>query len=129
MERFFPLAGIALCLFSLWALARHDWLRLTRPSRRVLATVCGHRSANNEGKRNFAAIFRFSADGAEHEVTDALYSPKRTLPAGHVSELVYPEGRPDLARLPRLWLWLAVYGLLIGFIGVLCAKLMGWLVD
>ncbi len=127
MKLYFLWAGITLCLFSLWALARHDWLRLTRPSLRVLATICGHRSTLDEGHRNYAALFRFSAEGAEHEVADSLYSPTRTFAVGTIMELVYPEGRPELARPPRLLMWIAVYGVLIGLGSVLAAKMMGWL--
>ena len=125
VKLYFLWGGLALCLFSLWAVARHDWLRLTRPSRRVLGTVIGYRGTFDEGHRSFAARFRFSAEGAEHEVIDAVYGSTRAFTEGTVMELVYPEGRPDLARPPRLLLWVGVYGV-IGFLtAVLGAKLLG----
>ncbi|WP_295530658.1 hypothetical protein [Novosphingobium sp. Chol11] len=127
MKLTFLLAGLALCLFSLWALARHDWLRLTRPPRRVLATVVGYRGSMDEGHRNFAARFRFSAEGAEHEVVDAVYGSTRAFAEGTVMELVYPEGRPDLARPPRLVLWAGVYGVFVFLTTVLGTKLLGLL--
>jgi hypothetical protein len=127
VERYFLYAGIALCLFSLWAIARHDWVRLTRPSRRVLAQVTGHRTGRSDGAVNYAAIYRFSADGRDHDVTDAVYSSRPRPPLGEIVELGYPAGHPDLARPPRLLMWLAVYGLLIALLAVLGLKLMGWL--
>jgi hypothetical protein len=125
MKLTFLLAGLALCLFSLWALARHDWVRLTRPPRRVLATVIGYRSSIDEGHRNFAARFHFSAEGAEHEVIDSVYGSTQSFAVGTVMELVYPEGRPDLARPPRLLLWAGVYGVFLFLTSVLGAKLLG----
>ena len=125
MENYFIWAGIALCLFSLWAIARHDWLRLTRPSRRVTGRVTGHRSHFEDNTHNFAAIFSFSDEAGSHEVIDSVYSSDRRPSVGTLRELRYPEGRPDLARPPRPLLWLAVYLLLLVLAGMLFAKWMG----
>jgi hypothetical protein len=127
MENYFLWAGIALCLFSLWALARYDWLRLTRPSRRVMARVIGHRVGWDEGAKNYAAIYAFSDESGAHEVIDSVYSGSSRPSVGTLRELAYPAGRPDLARPPRLALWLAVYAMLMALAAILFAKWMGWL--
>ncbi len=127
MELYFLIAGQALCLFSLWAIARYDWVRLTRASRRIGAVVTGHRSSWSDGSKSFAAIYRFTLGGAEHDVTDAVYGSSPKPPVGTRVELAYPEGRPDLARPPRPLLWLSIYGLLVGLDVVLLAKMMRWI--
>ena len=127
MVLYFLIAGQALCLFSLWAIARHDWVRLTRPSRRITAVVTGYRSSWSDGSKSFAAIYRFALGGAEHDVIDGVYGSSPKPPVGTRVELAYPEGRPDLARPPRPLLWLSVYGLLAAMEAVLLAKMMGWI--
>ena len=129
MKLYFLIAGQMLCLFSLWVLARRDFVRLTQPSRRVMGLVTGYRSTWDEGARAYAPVFRFSSDGAEHEVVDALYSNTAKPPVGTQVALAYPEGRPDLAQVPRPLLWLSVYALLAGLEAVLLAVMMGWLRD
>lgn len=127
MERHFLFAGIALCLFSLWAISRHDWLRLTRPMLRVMATVSDHRESWDNSSRSYAAIYTFTAEGGSHRVEDALHSSFRKPEVGTLVELAYPAGRPDLARPPRPLLWLAAYAMLLALTGLLAAKALGWL--
>jgi hypothetical protein len=127
MENYFLWAGMALCLFSLWALARYDWLRLTRPSRRVMGRVIGHRTGWDEGSKNYAAIYAFSDESGAHEVIDSVYSGSPRPSVGTLRELAYPAGRPELARPPRLALWLSVYAMLMALAAILFAKWMGWL--
>lgn len=43
--------------------------------------------------------------------------------------LFYPEGHPDLARVPRPALWLFVYGLLVVLLAMPAAKAAGLLPD
>lgn len=124
-ERFFLSLGIALCLFSLWAIGRHDLLRLIRPTRRGIARVAGHRTGWDEGHRNYAAIYAFSDEGGDHEVTDPVYAPAPRPPVGSMVELAWPEGRPDLARPPRPVMWALVYLCLAGTAGLLGAKWLG----
>ncbi|WP_068071156.1 hypothetical protein [Novosphingobium lentum] len=125
MKTYFLCASIALCLFSLWAIGRYDWLRLTRRSCRVEARVTGFRSLRDSDGISFAAVYTFSIGGAAHEVVDAVHSTVRRPPEGTAVMLAYPEGRPDLARPPRVLMWLAVYALLLGLAGFLTAKLAG----
>jgi hypothetical protein len=127
METIFLFGGIALCLFGLGVLARHDWLRLTRPTRRVLGRVTGHRISRDSDGESFAAIYSFTAENGLQEVVDAVYHANRQPPVGTIRELAYPEGHPKLARPPRLWLWLTIYaGLTLGA-GILAAKMLGFL--
>ena len=127
MKLYFLIAGQALCLFSLWVLARRDWVRMTRPARRVEAEVTGYRSTWNEGSRSYAPVYRFTSEGAEHEVVEAVYSGAQKPDLGTVVALSHPAGRPDLAQVPRPLMWLAVYGLLVVMEAMLLAKMLGWL--
>ena len=129
MEYYILYGGMALCLFSLWAIARYDWLRLTRPSRRALGEVTGHRSSWDDNSKTYAAIYRFRDESGEHEVIDAVYRPARQPELGAIRELAYPQGHPELARPPRPWLWGGVYLLLLGLLGILAAKTLGILPD
>lgn len=115
--------GVALCLASLWAFARHDVVRLRSPERRVLARVTGHRSIMEDGSRSHAAVYAFADESGEHEVVDLIYRPDRRPPVESMVELRYPHGRPDLARPPRPVLWFAVYGLLLWLAATLAAEL------
>ncbi len=127
MELYLLLAGQALCLFSLWVLARRDFVRLTRPPVRVEAEVTGYRSTWNEGSRSYAPVYRFTSEGAEHEVVEAVYSGPEYPPRGTMVVLRHPAGCPELAQVPRPLMWLAVYGLLVFLEGMLLAKMMGWI--
>jgi uncharacterized membrane protein YccC len=127
MENYFIWSGIALCLFSLWAIARHDWLRLTRPTRRITARVTGHRSHFEENTHNFAAVFSFTDETGLHEVVDGVFYSDRRPTVGTLRELRYPAGRPDLARPPRPLLWSAIYATIMAMAGMLFGKWMGWL--
>lgn len=127
MERYFLYGGIAMCLFGLWAIGRHDWVRLTTGSRRVTAKVIGHRISDSDGAVTYAAIYRFTAEGADHDVTDQVYYATMRTEVGSSADLVFPVGRPELARLPRPWTWLMVYAALIYLGGVLVARLAGWI--
>ena len=127
MELYFLVAGQALCLFSLWVLARRDLVRLTRPSLRVEAVVTGFRSTWEDGSRSYAPVYRFTSASGEHEVVEMLYRGAQTPPVGTVVPLRHPAGRPDLAHVPRPLLWMMVYALLAGLEALLLARMMGWL--
>lgn len=118
---------MALCLFSLWAIARHDWLRLTRPGRRVTGEVTGHRSSWEDSIKTYAAIYRFRDENGEHEVADSLYRAVARPEIGTTRELAYPRGRPDLARPPRPLLWSGIYLFLLALLSILTTKALGLL--
>ena len=92
------IAFVALCL---WLVARNDLVRLNGISRQVRGEVIGHHSSIHDNARSYAPIYRFSAEGETHEVTDQVYSGAPKPPVGTLVQLSYPHGRPDLARVPR----------------------------
>jgi hypothetical protein len=127
MEAIFTWLGIALLGIVLTAMLWNDRLRLLRPSVRVQGEVIGHRTGVSDGDTDYAAIYRFTAGGAQHEVVDGIYTAIKRPDVGTTLTLHYPQGRPDLARPPRLACWIMVYGLLAGMAALLVAKMLGWL--
>ncbi|MBV1690464.1 hypothetical protein KRR38_22965 [Novosphingobium sp. G106] len=126
METAILLTGLFLCLVTLWLLGRHDWVRLTRARRRVTASVTGHRVTRDDAT-SYSAIYAFTDESGRHEVTDAVYEATPRPPIGAVCELVYPAGRPDLARPPRLVLWLCVYAVCSGCAVAIVARMAGYI--
>ena len=126
MKAYFLWSGIALCLFSLWVLARRDWIRLTRPAHSAMGEVIGHKAGWSEGHATYAAILRFDHPGGTCEVVDQVYSGSPRPPVGTIIALRYPEGHPELARPPRILLWLGVYAFLAGLCLLLLAKVFNW---
>ncbi|WP_296677385.1 hypothetical protein [Novosphingobium sp.] len=129
MESWFLFAGMALCLFSLWAIGRRDWVRLRGLTRSVDAEVIGHRITRDSDGTSHAAVYRFTAEGAAHEVTDQVLHTSPRPPLGTRVTLHYPFGRPELARVPRPLMWLGVYALLAALFALLLAKTIGLLPD
>lgn len=127
MEALFSWLGIALLCVALAAMLWNDRLRLLRPAVQVQAEVIGHRTGVSDGDTDYAAIYRFTADGVVHEVADGIYTAVRRPDVGSIRTLHFPQGRPDLARPPRLSFWIMIYGLLAGMAALLFAKLMGWI--
>lgn len=117
---------VAVCL---WLVARNDWPRLQRIGRSVTGEVIGHRSQYHDNVRSYAPIYRFAAEGTEHEVIDQVYGSREQPPVGTRVVLHYPVGRPDLSRPPRPLLWLGVYAALLFALGILLAKAFGVLSD
>lgn len=126
METVILSVGLFLCLACLWLLGRRDWLRIARPSRRVTASVTGHRVSHDDGT-SYSAIYAFTDESGGHEVIDAIYEPVPRPPVGTICELVYPEGHPDLARPPRLAFWLGVYAVCGGGAAAILARMFGYL--
>lgn len=127
MEEALSFLAIALLVFALLAMLWHDRLRLLRPSVRVQGEVIGHRTGMSDGDTDYAALYRFTADGTVHEVVDRYHTATKRPDVGTVRTLHYPEGRPDLARPPRLAFWIMVYALLIAMAALLFAKMLGWI--
>jgi hypothetical protein len=118
------LAGLALCLFCLGVLLWRDWPWLTRPPKRVQAIVTDHKPSNDEGVTGYTAIFSFQFEGAPYEVLDLVTRSTPHFDVGSTVGLTYPYGRPDLARVPRPWLWGAIYAGLLGITALLLGKLL-----
>ncbi|WP_088310981.1 DUF3592 domain-containing protein [Novosphingobium sp. B 225] len=127
MESFVLYAAMALVLLTLALLLRSDLPRWLGMERRVDAEVIGHHSSVHDNTRSYAPVYRFGAEGRTHEVTDQVYSGREYPPVGTRVTLSYPHGRPDLARVPRPWLWLGVYAVLLYGLAVLIGKATGWL--
>jgi len=127
MEAAFNWLAIALLGIVLAAMLWNDRLRLLRPSLRVQGEVIGHRSGVSDGDTDYAAIYRFTEGGVQHDVIDGLYTAIKRPDVGPIRALHDPQGRPDLGRPPRLAFWIMVYGLIFGMAALLVAKMLGWL--
>jgi hypothetical protein len=127
VEAWFIYGGMALCLFALWAIGRHDLVRLRAISRSVDAEVIGHRISRDGDGTSYAATYRFSAEGETHEVHDAVLNSSPRPSVGTRVKLNYPFGRPDLARVSRPWTWLFVYATLLFMLAILIARAAGWI--
>lgn len=127
-EQGFLYAGIGLCLLGLLAMARHDWIRLTRRTRHATAEVCSHKTSRDDEGLGYFATYRFLDDAGSHEVTDSLRHQTPLPPLGTRVALSYPAGRPDLARPRRSLQWLSIYSFLLTMAGLLAARALGLLV-
>lgn len=117
--------GISLCLFALWAMLRQDWPRLTQSSREADAVVSGHERGWDSGRPLYAMRLRFEAEGCEHQVIDQVWRRKPIPPVGTRLLVRFPVGRPEMARIPRPWMWAFVYGCVVLMGGMLVAKALG----
>lgn len=127
MERIILWIVLGFCGFCIWLLVRRDFLRWTRPIREAQAIVVGQASGWSDGVRTQAARLRFEADGKVHEITDQLYGSRPALSEGTICRVTWPEGRPDLARIPRPGVWLGVYAVLLYPAGIVVGRLTGFL--
>lgn len=125
MRAYLIWAGVALGLFALAMIGRRDWLRLTRPSRRVIARVTGHRVVRDGDGTGYAAIYSFEDDDGHHEAIDQVVSTSCQPDEGTMIDLTYPAGHPHLARPPRPLMWLGVYAMLIWMTGMMAAVGLG----
>lgn len=127
MESLFVWLSLALTAFVLFILLRDDILFLLSPRQSADGIVTGHGSVIDEGDRVFSARISFTDDvGVPHEFLDAVRSQKAEPAVGTIIGVVYPQGRPDKARVPRPWLRLVIYLLIVGLNLLLVAKLLGF---
>lgn len=127
MERVILSTALIFCGWCLWLLLRHDWLRWTRPMREAQAIVVGQRTGWSDSRRAYAARLQFQAEGRQHEVIDQLYGSKPAMADGARCRVMWPDGRPDLARIPRPWMWTGVYGILLYLAIILVGRLTGFI--
>jgi hypothetical protein len=118
---------LALTLFAIGAMAWRDLGWRNRRRSEVEGEVVRFKSSMSRGTEVFTPVYRFAAEGGEHEVTDVVYSARPKLAPGDKVQLAYPYGRPDLARVPRPAMWVMVYALLALMAAMLAANLLGWL--
>ena len=126
-QLFFTAVGLALCLFALGVIVRRRLAWSDRQRLQVQAEVVAFRSIADEGVAVYSPVYRFSAEGGEHEVTDAVYSARPKASLGDKVWLTYPDGRPDLACVPRPGLWLMVSLAIVAMAAILAGKALGWL--
>lgn len=128
MESFFIWLSLSLTAFVLFILLRDDLLFLQQRRIRALGTVTGHSSQIDEGDRVFSARIAFTDDaGAQRDFVDMVRTHAPEPAKGAVVDIVYPQNRPDKARLPRPWLRLVIYTVVVGMNGILIARLLGFL--
>jgi hypothetical protein len=125
MDDIFSWLGFALLVVVLIAMLWDDRLRMLRPSLKVEAEVIGHRAGMSDGHTDYAAVYRFTADGVQHDVVDNMYSTVKRPPVATITTLHYPQGRPDLARRPRPAYWTIIYVILSTTVLGLLVKLSG----
>ncbi len=130
MGSFLVWLSLALTAFTLYILLRDDlpFLRL----RKITAegTVTGHSSQIDEGDRVFSARIAFTDEaGAKRVFVDKVLTHTPEPAPGAVVDIIYPQGRPDKARVPRPWLRLLIYTVIVGMNGMLVATLLGFLGD
>lgn len=124
METVIGWVALAFVGLVLILVVRSDLPRWRGSMRTVQGEVVGHRSSFDDNTRSYAAVFRFSAEGATHDVVDQVYVGTVHPPVGEKVSLSYPAGRPDLARVPRPLTWLAVYAFLIFAIWMLVTQVI-----
>ncbi len=125
MDDIFTWIGLAIIGLTSAGVLWQDRERFMRPSVQVQGEVIGHHESVSDGDDVYAAIYRFTADGVEHESVDSFYTATKRQAVGTIRELRFPQGRPDLARPPRTAFWAMVYALLAGMAALLAAKLLG----
>jgi hypothetical protein len=116
-------AGVVLAF-----LAWEDWFHVSRPARRVMARVVGHRSHHSDSTKVYAAQFEFTGeDGKPVHVTDKVYMPRPKQSVGDRVELTHPKDMPHRARINRPWLRAGIYAAMLYLLVVLIGRLTGWL--
>ncbi|KPF78012.1 DUF3592 domain-containing protein [Novosphingobium sp. AAP93] len=113
------LVAQAFYLLLLLGLMRFDYIRLTRPSCRVEAEVVRFKTVPTDGIDHYAPVYRFSSEGAEHEVADHVDSFIQQPPVGTTVALRHPAGRPDMAYVHRPVMHAFVYIFFAGIEGAL----------
>lgn len=125
MDSLAYLAVLVLCLAALWYLVERIRARPGKGWSNVTAEVAGHVSAldnveSGDGSISrqetvYAAVYRFSHDGREFQVTDNVAREKPTPAVGSRVELLFPNGQPEKAQPPRKWLMIVLAGVLVVF--------------
>lgn len=130
MGSFLVWVSFALTAFALYILLRDDVPFLHLRKITTKGAVIGHSSVIDEGDRAFSARISFTDEaGAKLEFVDMFRTPAPEPAAGAIIDIIYPQGRPDKARVPRPWLRLLLYTVIVGMNGILVAKLLGLLGD
>ena len=118
---------LAVALFALGSLAWRDLGWRNRRPCEVEGKVVSLKSSMNRGAEVFAPVIRFAAEGAEHEITDIVYSERPKRAVGDKVTLAYPDGRPELARIPRPLVQVMIYAAFVFMAAMAAAGTAGWL--
>jgi hypothetical protein len=124
MKLFFPLAGLVLTLCGLAAMLVRDWPRLRLAHRRVEAEIVDHVQTQAEDGVSHHAVYAFVSEDARHEVVDDVGFATPRPAKGTKIILAHPVGLPDLARPPRPFFWLFVYGIMVMLIALTSAHII-----
>lgn len=138
MNSMIYLAGLALCLAGLWivvgrirAAGSGDWTKVTGQVIRHIETTDSTSSGDDNSvgpdQTVYAAVYRFTHEGRDYDVTDRVSRNKPTPAVGASAELMFPNGQPEKAQPPHkgpmfvLAVVLAVFSivLLMGLLGLL----------
>ena len=123
----FVYVGIVLVVFALAAFLRQD-LAFARGVRHVRAVVFDHTRQTDEGSSLYAPMARFTTEAGEDvEITDGVFGLRPRPPVGAHVDLVYPAGKPHLARVRRPLLRALIYLFLLATLFVLAGRALGWL--
>ena len=100
MRADFAVGMVVVALIFLANRLSRDWLFLTRPRTRALATVVDHDSIVDDGVRTPLLVLRFETDdGQPVYVRDSLGPPSDEIGVGSLVGVEYPVGYPNKARL------------------------------
>ncbi len=125
---FFLWLGLAFAGFVLAILVLQDMNLLATRRVRTKGTVFGHRRSVDDGSEYYMAKVRFTTeDGRQIEIDDTYGSGRPKPPTGTLVDVVYPIGAPEKGRIPRLWLRLMLYAIMLFLLTVLTGRLLGWL--
>jgi Protein of unknown function (DUF3592) len=124
MKTILLLLGMALLGFVAFILLRRDVVFLSRKSVRVTGKVTGHRKSHDDGSDFYSANIEFLDERGEAHRLEDDYGLRTPFPAiGQEVNVIYPEGAPQIARVPRPFVRIILYLFVFGVITVLVSEL------
>lgn len=119
------MGGLAILLLSLF---RQDYAYLFSRQVQSFGIVTGHRTRRkDDGDLYYAAVIEFkSKTGESHEFVDAYVSLSAEPSVGCSVIVVYPQSRPNLARVPRSTERTAMYVMVFITLAVLLVFGVEW---
>jgi hypothetical protein len=128
MTTFFLLLGLAFLGVIAAILVREDWQMLRAPRVRCAGEVVGHIRSSDDGSEFYAARIRFCDERGECVEFVDSYGVRDPRPAvGSPIDIVYPQGQPRLARVPRPLVRLTIYAFVLGSLLLLTGLLLGFI--
>jgi hypothetical protein len=128
MTTVFPCLGLAFLGAVAVFLLRADWLMLSRRRIRTVGEVFGHKRTTGDGCEVYMAKIQFRDEyGLMVEFVDNYGRAEPRPGVGDRLDVIYPQGYPRYARVPRPFERLVIYAFLFGTSALLAASLMGWI--